>query len=39
MAAGISNTFWSMNDVVALIDAKEETKDHSRGKYKIKIPN
>jgi IS1 family transposase/lambda repressor-like predicted transcriptional regulator len=36
MAAGISNTLWSMNDVVALIDAKEASKDRSRGKYKTK---
>lgn len=34
MAAGISNTLWSMNDVVALIDAKEAMKDRSRGRYK-----
>ena len=34
MAAGISNTLWSMNDVVTLIDAKEAMKDRSRGKYK-----
>jgi len=37
MAAGISNTLWSMNDVVALIDDKEAMKDRSRGKYKTKI--
>ena len=36
MAAGVSNTLWSMNDVVALIDAKEAVKDRSRGKYKTK---
>lgn len=36
MAAGVSNTLWSMNDVVALIDAKNATKDRSRGKYKTK---
>ena len=35
-AAGVSNTLWSMNDVVALIDAKEAVKDRSRGKYKTK---
>jgi len=34
MAAGVSNALWSMNDVVALIDAKEAMKDRSRGKYK-----
>lgn len=34
MAAGVSNTLWSMNDVIALIDAKEALKDRSRGKYK-----
>ena len=39
MAAGISNTLWSMNDVVALIDAKEASKDRSRGKYKTKNSN
>ena len=33
---GIANTLWSMNDVVALIDAKDATKDRSRGKYKMK---
>ena len=37
MAAGVSNTLWSMNDVVNLIDAKEATKDRSRGKYRAKI--
>jgi IS1 family transposase len=37
MAAGVTDKLWSMNDVVALIDAKEETKDRSRGKYKTKI--
>ena len=36
MAAGVSNTLWSMNDIVALIDAKEATKDRSRGRYKTK---
>jgi IS1 family transposase len=39
MAAGVSNTLWSMNDVVALIDAKEETKGRSRGKYKPRNSN
>lgn len=36
MAAGVSNTLWSMNDVVALIDTKEAMKDRSRGKYNTK---
>jgi len=36
IAAGISNTLWSMNDVVVLIDAKDAMKDRSRGKYKEK---
>ena len=36
MAARISNTLWSMNDVVAMIDAKEAWKDRSREKYKTK---
>ena len=39
MAAGISNTLWSMNDVVALVDAKEAMKDRSRGKYNTKQKN
>jgi len=34
MAAGISNTLWSMSNIVALIDVKEAMKDKSRGKYK-----
>ena len=36
MAAGVTNTLWSMNDIVALIDAKEALKDRSRGKYRTK---
>lgn len=36
MAAGISNTLWSMNDIVALIDVKESMQDRSRGKYNTK---
>lgn len=36
MAAGTSNILLSMNDVVALIDAKETLKDRIRGKYKTK---
>ena len=36
IAARISNTLRFMNDVVALIDAKESMKDRSRGKYKAK---
>ena len=39
MAAGVSNTLWSMNNVVALIDAKESLKDRSRGKSKTKNSN
>lgn len=34
MAAGVTDKLWSMNDIVALIDAKEAMKDRSRGKYK-----
>ena len=36
MAAGVTDTLWSMNDVVALIDAKEAMKDRGRRKYKTK---
>jgi hypothetical protein len=36
MAAGVSNTLWSMNDVVVLIDVKEASKDRRRGRYKTK---
>ena len=34
MAAGVIDTLWPMNDVVALIDTKEALRDRSRGKYK-----
>lgn len=39
MAAGVTDTLWSMKDVVALIDAKEAMKDRSRGKYNTKQKN
>ena len=36
MAAGISDRLWSMEDVVALIDARELPK--KRGTYKTRQP-
>jgi len=38
MAAGLSPTLWSMEDVVALIDAKAEASK-PRGPYKPRAPN
>jgi IS1 family transposase len=38
MAAGVTDTLWSMEDVVALIDA-EAPKSGPRGPYKTKNPN
>ncbi len=37
MAAGISKTLWSMEDIVALIDARAE-KPKARGAYKPRTP-
>lgn len=34
MAAGITEKLWSVNDIVDLIDAKEELQNRKRGKYK-----
>lgn len=36
MAAGVTEELWSINDIVDLIDTKEELKDKKRGKYKPK---
>lgn len=36
MASGVTEKLWSIHDIIDLIDAKEELKDRSRGKYKIK---
>jgi hypothetical protein len=38
MAAGISDRLWSMNDIVALIDAAEG-EPKKRGTYKPRQPN
>jgi hypothetical protein len=37
MAAGLAQTLWSMEDIVALIDANDPPK--KRGPYKKRISN